>query len=159
MQITIVGVGKIKEKFMIKAIDEYKKRLTRYCRLNIVEIVDEKAPENLSEKQKELIKETEGQKILSFLKDNMYVIAMDIQGRSLSSEALAEKIQQLGLKGDSNLAFIIGGSLGLSAEVINKADFRLSLSVMTFPHQLTRLILLEQIYRSFKIIKNEPYHK
>ncbi|MFA5536697.1 MAG: 23S rRNA (pseudouridine(1915)-N(3))-methyltransferase RlmH, partial [Bacillota bacterium] len=153
MQITIVAVGKIKEKFMMQAIGEYKKRLGRYCKLNIIEIADEKAPENLGVKQREQLKETEGQKILPFLKDKLYVIALDIQGEPSSSEGLAEKIRQLGLRGDSNLVFVIGGSLGLSAEIINKADFRLSLSPLTFPHQLTRLILLEQIYRSFKIIK------
>lgn len=159
MQITIIGVGKIKENFLAKAIEEYKKRLNRYCKLSIIEVPDEKAPEHLSEKQKEQIKETEGEKILPHLKENMYVVAMDIQGESLTSEALAEKIGQLGLRGNSNLAFIIGGSLGLSAGVLNRADYRLSLSAMTFPHQLTRLLLLEQIYRSFKIIKGEPYHK
>lgn len=159
MQITIIGVGKIKENFIVKAIEEYKKRLNRYCRLVIIEVPDEKAPEHLSEKEKEQIKDLEGEKILSQLKESMYVIALDIQGQALTSEGLAEKIEQLGLRGNSNLAFVIGGSLGLASGVLDRADFRLSLSAMTFPHQLTRLILLEQIYRSFKIIKGEPYHK
>ncbi|NLL19561.1 MAG: 23S rRNA (pseudouridine(1915)-N(3))-methyltransferase RlmH [Clostridia bacterium] len=159
MQITIIGVGKIKENYLVKAIDEYKKRLGRYCKLTIVEVPDVKAPESLSDKEREQVKTAEGASILSQLKDGMYVVALDIKGRMLTSEELAEKIDDLGVQGHSHLAFIIGGSLGLSEQVLKKADFRLSFSPMTFPHQLMRLILLEQIYRSFKIIKGEPYHK
>ncbi|WP_066634115.1 23S rRNA (pseudouridine(1915)-N(3))-methyltransferase RlmH [Desulfolucanica intricata] len=159
MNITIIGVGKVKEKSMVKVMDEYIKRLSRYCKLNIIEVPDKKAPENLSEKEEEQVKVVEGEGILKHVKDGMYVIALDIQGKMLSSEELAEKLEQLGIQGNSNLAFIIGGSLGLSDEVRRMADFRLSFSPMTFPHQLMRLILLEQIYRGFKIIKGEPYHK
>lgn len=157
MQITIIGVGKIKENYLVKAIEEYKKRLGRYCKLTIVEVPDVKAPENLSDKEKEQVKDAEGKSIFSQLKEGMYVIALDIQGRLLTSEELAGKIDRLGVQGYSHLAFIIGGSLGLSEQVLKRADFRLSFSPMTFPHQLMRLILLEQIYRSFKIIKGEAY--
>lgn len=159
MQITIIGVGKIKEKYLVKAVDEYKKRLGRYCKLAIVEVPDVKAPESLSDKEKEQVKITEGANILSHLKEGMYVIALDIKGQMLTSEELAARIDKLGIHGHSHLAFIIGGSLGLSEEVLQRADFRLSFSPMTFPHQLMRLILLEQIYRSFKINRGEPYHK
>lgn len=159
MNITIIGVGKVKENFMAKAIDEYTKRLSRYCKLNIIEVPDEKAPENLSEKEMEQVKGAEGENILKHVKEGMYVIALDIQGKMLSSEEMADKMEKLGLQGNSSIAFIIGGSLGLSDEVRKRADFRLSFSPMTFPHQLMRVILLEQIYRGFRIMKNEPYHK
>jgi 23S rRNA (pseudouridine1915-N3)-methyltransferase len=159
MNITIIGVGKVKENFMVKAIDEYVKRLSRYCKLNIIEVSDEKAPENLSDKEMEQVKGAEGESILKHVKEGMHVIALDIQGKMLSSEELADKMEQLGLQGNSSVAFIIGGSLGLSNEVRKRADFRLSFSPMTFPHQLMRVILLEQIYRGFRIMKNEPYHK
>lgn len=159
MNITIIGVGKVKESFMVKAIDEYVKRLSRYCKLNIIEVSDEKAPENLSEKEMEQVKGAEGENILKHVREGMYVIALDIQGKMLSSEELADKMEQLGLQGNSSVAFIIGGSLGLSNDVRKRADFRLSFSPMTFPHQLMRVILLEQIYRGFRIMKNEPYHK
>ncbi|MFT9496492.1 23S rRNA (pseudouridine(1915)-N(3))-methyltransferase RlmH [Anaerosolibacter sp.] len=159
MNISIIGVGKVKENFMAKAIDEYTKRLSRYCKLNIIEVPDEKAPENLSEKEMEQVKGAEGENILKHVKEGMYVIALDIQGKMLSSEELADKMEKLGLQGNSSIAFIIGGSLGLSDEVKKRADFRLSFSPMTFPHQLMRVILLEQIYRGFRIMKNEPYHK
>ncbi|MDF2547699.1 MAG: rRNA ((1915)-N(3))-methyltransferase RlmH [Anaerosolibacter sp.] len=159
MNISIIGVGKVKENFMAKAIDEYTKRLSRYCKLNIIEVPDEKAPENLSQKEMEQVKGAEGENILKHVKEGMYVIALDIQGKMLSSEELADKMEKLGLQGNSSIAFIIGGSLGLSNEVRKRADFRLSFSPMTFPHQLMRVILLEQIYRGFRIMKNEPYHK
>ncbi|MBB6214521.1 23S rRNA (pseudouridine1915-N3)-methyltransferase [Anaerosolibacter carboniphilus] len=159
MNITIIGVGKVKENFMVKAIDEYAKRLSRYCKLNIIEVSDEKAPENLSDKEMEQVKAAEGENILKHVKEGMYVIALDIQGKMLSSEELADKMEKLGLQGNSSVAFIIGGSLGLSNEVRKRADFRLSFSPMTFPHQLMRVILLEQIYRGFRIMKGEPYHK
>lgn len=159
MQITIIGVGKIKEGFMIKAIGEYQKRLGRYCRLHILEVPDEKAPVNLSHKEMEQVKGLEGERILGLVREGMYVIALDIQGKFLSSEELAGRVEQLGVQGNSNLVFIIGGSLGLSGQVLKRADFCLSFSPMTFPHQLMRLLLLEQLYRSFKIIKGEAYHK
>ncbi|MFZ5968301.1 MAG: 23S rRNA (pseudouridine(1915)-N(3))-methyltransferase RlmH [Bacillota bacterium] len=159
MNVTIISVGKIKEKYLVQAINEYTKRLSRYCKLNIIEISDEKAPENLSDKEMEQIKRTEGENLLKHIKDGMYVIALDIQGKMLSSEELAERLDKLAVQGNSSLAFLIGGSLGLSDEVLQRADFRLSFSPMTFPHQLMRVILLEQIYRGFRIIKGEPYHK
>ena len=158
MQITIISVGKLKEKYLIEGIEEYSKRLSKYTKLNIIEVPDEHAPESLSAKDKIIIKEKEGKKILSKLKDS-FVIALVIEGKQLSSIELANKIEEIKTYHSSNITFIIGGSLGLSNEVIKKAKFKLSFSNMTFPHQLMRLILLEQIYRSFRINKNEPYHK
>ena len=159
MRINIVCVGKIKEKYLKLGIDEFKKRLSKYCKLEIIELEDEKAPENLSDKEMLMIKEKEGKKILSKIKDNSYVIALAIDGKNLSSEELAETINKLGVRGISNITFVIGGSLGLSDEVLSRADYKLSFSKMTFPHQLFRVMLLEQIYRAFRIMKNEPYHK
>ena len=147
MNISIVVVGKIKEKYLKLGIDEFKKRLSKYCKLEIIELDDEKAPENLSVKEMEIIKDKEGKKILGKIKHNSYVIALAIDGKGLSSEELA------------SLCFIIGGSLGLSDEVLGRADYRLSFSRMTFPHQMMRLILLEQIYRAYRINNGEPYHK
>ena len=145
MRINIVCVGKIKEKYLKLGIDEFKKRLSKYCKLEIIELEDEKAPENLSDKEMLMIKEKEGKKILSKIKDNSYVIALAIDGKNLSSEELAETINKLGVRGISNITFVIGGSLGLSDEVLSRADYKLSFSKMTFPHQLMRLILLEQV--------------
>ena len=145
MRINIVCVGKIKEKYLKLGIDEFKKRLSKYCKLEIIELEDEKAPENLSDKEMLMIKEKEGKKILSKIKDNSYVIALAIDGKNLSSEELAETINKLGVRGVSNITFVIGGSLGLSDEVLSRADYKLSFSKMTFPHQLMRLILLEQV--------------
>ena len=159
MRINIVCVGKIKEKYLKLGIDEFKKRLSKYCKLEIIELDDEKAPENLSDKEMEMIKDKEGKKILSKIKDNSYVIALAIDGKNLSSEELADTINKLGIRGVSNITFVIGGSLGLSDEVLSRADYKLSFSKMTFPHQLMRLILLEQVYRSYRINKGEPYHK
>ncbi len=159
MNITIIAVGKIKEKYLVNAINEYKKRLNRYCKINIIEVPDEKAPENLTEKQMEQVRKIEGQSILKYIKDRVYVIVLDIQGKMLPSEAFSDKLQTLGVQGHGHIFLIIGGSLGLSDEVKKRSDFKLSFSPMTFPHQLMRLILLEQIYRAFKIIKGEPYHK
>ena len=159
MRINIVCVGKIKEKYLKLGIDEFKKRLSKYCKLEIIELEDEKAPENLSDKEMLMIKEKEGKKILSKIKDNSYVIALAIDGKNLSSEELAETINKLGVRGISNITFVIGGSLGLSDEVLSRADYKLSFSKMTFPHQLFRVMLLEQVYRAFRIMKNEPYHK
>lgn len=159
MRINIVCVGKIKEKYLKLGIDEFKKRLSKYCKLEIIELEDEKAPENLSDKEMLIIKEKEGKKILSKIKDNSYVIALAIDGKNLSSEELAQTINKLGVRGVSNITFIIGGSLGLSDEVLSRADYKLSFSKMTFPHQLMRLILLEQVYRAYRINNGEPYHK
>ena len=159
MRINIVCVGKIKEKYLKLGIDEFKKRLSKYCKLEIIELEDEKAPENLSDKEMLMIKEKEGKKILSKIKDNSYVIALAIDGKNLSSEELAETINKLGVRGISNITFVIGGSLGLSDEVLSRADYKLSFSKMTFPHQLMRLILLEQVYRDYRINNGEPYHK
>jgi 23S rRNA (pseudouridine1915-N3)-methyltransferase len=158
MKITIITVGKIKEKYLKEGILEYSKRLSKYTKLEIIEVPDEHAPENLSIKDIEIIKDKEGNKILSKLKDS-YIIALTIDGKPLSSIELANKIEDIKTYHSSNITFIIGGSLGLSNEVVRKANFKLSFSSMTFPHQLMRLILLEQIYRSFRINSNEPYHK
>lgn len=159
MKITVVCVGKIKEKFFTQAIDEYTKRLSRYCKLAIVELPDEKTPDNASEQVNAAIKDKEGERILSAVKPDDYVIALAIEGKMLDSVELSEKIDKLGISGTSSIAFVIGGSLGLSKNVLDRADFKLSFSKMTFPHQLMRVILLEQIYRAYRIMKNEPYHK
>ena len=159
MNITVIGVGKIKEKYLKMGIDEFKKRLSKYCKLDIIELDDEKAPEKLSEKEMIMVKDKEGKKILSKVKDNSYVIALAIDGKNLSSEELADKMSDLTVRGNSSITFVIGGSLGLSDAVLDRADYKLSFSKMTFPHQMMRLILLEQIYRAFRINNNEPYHK
>lgn len=159
MKITLVCVGKIKEKFFTDAIGEYEKRLSRYCKLEIVQVPDEKTPDKASEAQERQIKEREGQRILAQIRDDAYVIALAIEGEMLSSEKLAEKIAGLGIRGESQIVFVIGGSLGLSESVMKRADYALSFSRMTFPHQLMRVVLLEQIYRSYRIINREPYHK
>lgn len=159
MNINIIAVGKLKEKYFREAIDEYSKRLSKYCKLEIIEVSDEKAPDNYSKAEEEMVKIKEGQEILKHIKADTYVIALEIMGRMLSSEGLADFIDNLGIRGKSSIAFIIGGSLGLSQEVIKRADYHLSFSPMTFPHQLMRVILLEQIYRGFRIVKGEPYHK
>ena len=159
MHISIICVGKIKEKFFTGAVDEYKKRLSRYCKLDIIEVADEKTPDGASEIVEEQIRVKEGERILKNIKDDGFVVTLEIKGEMLSSEQLAAKIDQLGIRGVSHVQFIIGGSLGLSKEVMARSDYRLSFSRMTFPHQLMRVILLEQIYRSYRIIKGEPYHK
>jgi 23S rRNA (pseudouridine1915-N3)-methyltransferase len=159
MNITIISVGKLKEKYLKQAIDEYSKRLSRYCKLEIIELPDEKTPDNASEKEELQIKDKEGDLILSKTKDNMFVVAMDLKGENLTSEKFAGFIENCGVMGNSNIAFIIGGSLGLSQSVIKRANYKLCFSKMTFPHQLFRVMLLEQIYRAFRIMKNEPYHK
>lgn len=159
MNITIISVGKLKEKYLKDAIAEYSKRLTRYCKLDIMELQDEKTPDNASEKEEELIKEKEGKAILSKIKENAFVIAMDLKGKQLTSEEFAGFIENQGVIGNSNIVFVIGGSLGISQEVIKRANQKICFSKMTFPHQLFRVMLLEQIYRGYRIIKNEPYHK
>ncbi len=159
MRISVVCVGKIKEKYLKLGIDEFSKRLSKYCKLEVIELDDEKAPENLSDKEMMMIKEKEGKKILSKIKDNSHVIALAIDGKNLSSEELADTIDNLGVRGTSHIVFVIGGSLGLSDDVIRRANYKLSFSKMTFPHQLMRLILLEQVYRAYRINNGEPYHK
>ena len=159
MKITLITVGKIKEKYLRDAIAEYSKRLSKYCKLEIVEVADEKTPDHASETVENAIREKEGERILRYVKDDAYVITLEIGGRMLGSEELAEKIERLGIQGKSHIIFIIGGSLGLGPKVMKKSDYALSFSKMTFPHQLMRVILLEQIYRSYRIISGEPYHK
>lgn len=159
MNITIIAVGKLKEKYLKLAIDEYVKRLGRYCKVNILELPDEKTPDNASEKEELLIKEREGKLILSKIKERSYVIALDLNGKQLSSEEFARFIHINGVQGNSNIVLVIGGSLGLSIDVLNRADYKLCFSKMTFPHQLFRVMLLEQVYRGFRIVNGEPYHK
>ncbi|WP_099360732.1 23S rRNA (pseudouridine(1915)-N(3))-methyltransferase RlmH [Fredinandcohnia onubensis] len=159
MNITIVTIGKLKEKYLIQGINEYLKRLTAYAKVDMIELADEKAPENLSESEMEQVKQKEGERILSKLSDDTHVIALAIEGKMKSSEQLADDLENLATYGKSKIAFIIGGSLGLSKDVMKRANDTLSFSKMTFPHQLMRLILVEQVYRAFRIIRNEPYHK
>lgn len=159
MNISIISVGKLKEKYLKLGIEEFAKRLSKYCKLDMIELDDEKCPENLSEKDMLIVKDKEGKKILSKTKNNSYVIALAIDGKNLSSEELADTISKLGVRGYSHITFIIGGSLGLSDEVLKRSDYKLSFSKMTFPHQMMKLILLEQVYRAFRINNNEPYHK
>ena len=159
MKITILCVGKIKEKFYRDAVAEYEKRLSRYCRFEVIEVADEKTPDHASENMELLIKEKEAERMEKYLPDSAYVIALAIEGKKLTSEKLAEKIDSLGISGTSHLVFLIGGSLGMSDRLLKRADYLLSFSDMTFPHQLMRVILLEQIYRSYRIIHGEPYHK
>lgn len=159
MKIRIICVGKIKENFYKDAILEYSKRLSRYCILEVVEVEDEKTPDKAGANECFLIKKKEGQRILSHIRDNDYIVTLEIEGKKVTSPGLAKKLEEITILGNSTIDFIIGGSLGLSDEVKNKADFKLSFSDMTFPHQLMRVILLEQIYRAFKINSNEPYHK
>lgn len=159
MKITVITVGKIKEKYLKDAIQEYSKRLSKYCKLEIVEVADEKTPDQASETVGNAIRSKEAERILKYVKEDAFVITLEIQGTLLTSEELADKIDKLGVKGTSHIIFIIGGSIGLGEEVLRKSDFALSFSKMTFPHQLMRVILLEQIYRSYRIISNEPYHK
>ena len=159
MKITLITVGKIKEKYLKDAIAEYIKRLSRYCKLEIVEVADEKTPDNASDTVEDAIRDKEGERILKYIKEDAYVITLEIAGKMLTSEEMAEKIEKLGVQGTSHIIFIIGGSIGLGREILKRSDYALSFSKMTFPHQLMRVILLEQIYRSYRIINHEPYHK
>lgn len=159
MKITVLCVGKIKESYFKDAIAEYSKRLSRYLKLEITEVADEKTPDKASPAEEAQIKETEGKRLLSHLKEDSYIIALAIDGKALSSTGLAETIDRLGVQGVSHITFVIGGSLGLSEEVLSKAKYKLSFSAMTFPHQLMRVILLEQVYRACRINAGEPYHK
>ncbi len=163
MKITIACVGKIKEPFYREAVAEYEKRLSRYCRLEVMEVPDEKTPDSASGRREHQIKEREAEKLLSRLEKSLtegaFVCALAIDGRELDSEALSETIERLGISGVSHIIFLIGGSLGMADKLLEKADMKLSFSKMTFPHQLMRVILLEQIYRSYRIMNGEPYHK
>lgn len=159
MKITIITVGKIKEKYLRDAIAEYTKRLSKYCKLEIVEVADEKTPDHASETVEEMIRAKEAERILKYIKDDAYVITLEIKGKMLTSEELADKVDTLGVQGISHITFVIGGSIGLGEEVLKRSDYALSFSKMTFPHQLMRVILLEQIYRSYRIIMGQPYHK
>ena len=156
MKITLITVGKIKEKYLKDAIAEYSKRLSRYCKLEIVEVADEKTPDNASATVEDAIRD---KRILKYIKEDAYVITLEIAGKMLTSEEMAEKIEKLGVQGTSHIIFIIGGSIGLGREILKRSDYALSFSKMTFPHQLMRVILLEQIYRSYRIMNHEPYHK
>lgn len=158
MKITICCVGRVKEKYFTEAIKEYSKRLGKYVNLEIAEVADEKCPETLSAKEEVQVKAKEGERLLKVIKDS-YVVALTLDGKKMTSEGLAKFFEDTMVGGVSHISFVIGGSLGLSDEVIKRADFKLSFSDMTFPHQLMRVILLEQIYRAQRIIKNEPYHK
>ena len=159
MRITILTVGKIKEKYLRDAIAEYSKRLSRYAKLEIIEVADEKTPDNASETVETNIKNKEAERLLKYIRDDDYLITLEIKGKQLTSEELAQKIDVLGVQGTSHIIFAIGGSLGLGEEVLKRSNYALSFSKMTFPHQLMRVILLEQIYRSYRIISGEPYHK
>jgi len=159
MNITIITVGKLKEKYLKQGIDEYLKRLTPYAKVKIVEVPDEQAPDNLSEAEIEDVKRKEGSKILSKIGADEYVITLEIEGKQLSSEEFAKKLDELATYGKSKVSFVIGGSHGLSEEVKKRSNYAMSFSKMTFPHQLMRLVLVEQIYRVFRIIRGEPYHK
>lgn len=159
MKITLITVGKIKETYLKAAIAEYSKRLSTYCKLEIIEVADEKTPEQRSDHQTQGILAKEAERILKAVKEDSFVITLEIEGIQLSSEEFAEKMENLAVSGVSHITFIIGGSLGLGREVCQRADFSLSFSKMTFPHQLMRVILLEQIYRGYRIIAGAPYHK
>ena len=159
MKITLITVGKIKEKYLKDAISEYSKRLSRYCKLEIIEVADEKTPDNASQIVEDGIRDKEGERILKYVKEAAFVVTLEIKGKLLTSEELADKIETLGIQGTSHIIFIIGGSIGLGNEVLKRSNYALSFSKMTFPHQLMRVILLEQIYRSYRIINHEPYHK
>ena len=159
MKIKLVTVGKLKEKYLIQGINEYLKRLNSYAKMEIIEVPDEKAPEKLSDAEMLQVKEKEGQRILGKINDNEYVFVLAINGKQLSSEEFSKEIEQLGISGKSNLTFVIGGSLGLSDSVLQRSNQQISFGRLTYQHQLMRLVLVEQIYRGFRIMKGEPYHK
>ncbi|CAD5899470.1 23S rRNA (pseudouridine1915-N3)-methyltransferase [Carnobacterium maltaromaticum] len=159
MNIKIITVGKLKEKYLKMGIDEYTKRLGAYCKIELIEVPDEKAPEKLSEAEMLQVKEKEGERILAKIPENAYVFALAIEGKQRTSEEFSKEIEQLGIQGKSNLVFVIGGSLGLSQAVMKRSNTPISFGKMTLPHQLMRLVLVEQIYRGFRIMKGEPYHK
>ena len=159
LRVNLICIGRIKEKYWNDAIAEYSKRLSRYCKLNIIEVADEKTPDNAPAAIEEQIKKKEGERILQNIDPGAYVCALAINGKKYSSESFSEYIGNLGVQGVSHIQFVIGGSLGLSSEVLSRADSKISFSDMTFPHQMMRVILLEQIYRAYRIMRGEPYHK
>ena len=159
MNIKIITVGKLKEKYLKMGIAEYAKRLSAYCKMELIEVPDEKAPEKLSEAEMVQVKEKEGERILAKIPDQAFVFALAIEGKQRTSEEFAKEIEQLGVQGKSTIVFVIGGSLGLSDAVMKRSNTPISFGKMTLPHQLMRLVLIEQIYRGFKIARNEPYHK
>jgi 23S rRNA (pseudouridine1915-N3)-methyltransferase len=159
VNITIVTVGKLKEKYLKMGIEEYEKRLRSYAKIQLAEVPDEKAPEQLSDAEMEMVKKKEGERILSKVPADAHMIALAIEGKQRSSEELAANLESLMTYGKSKVVFVIGGSLGLHDDVLKRADEKLSFSKMTFPHQLMKLVLMEQVYRAFRIMKNEPYHK
>lgn len=159
MKITILAVGKLKEKYWKQAISEYEKRLSAYSKIEIIEVPDEKAPENMSDKEIEQVKEKEGQRLLAKIKPQATVITLEIQGKMLSSEGLAEEMQRRMTQGQSDFVFVIGGSNGLHEDVLQRSNYALSFSKMTFPYQMMRVVLIEQVYRAFKIMRGEAYHK
>lgn len=159
MNIKIITVGKLKEKYLKQGIAEYIKRLGSYCKLEIIEVNDEKAPENLSEKEMEQVKDKEGERILAKISENSYVFALAINGKQYDSVEFSKTIEQLGIRGKSDLVFVIGGSIGLSDAVLKRANEQISFGKLTFPHQLMRLVLVEQVYRAFRIMKGHAYHK
>lgn len=159
MKITVIAVGKIKEKFYRDAVSEYEKRLGRYCKPEIIQVEDEKTPDGASVNLTDLVKKKEAERILKYLREDAFVVVLDIRGKAYDSEEFADQIESLATRGVSHIQFVIGGSLGLHEEVCKKADLTVSFSKMTFPHQLMRVILLEQIYRAYRIISGEPYHK
>lgn len=159
MKIRILCVGKIKEKFMREALGEYSKRLSRYIKLEITEVVDEKTPDSASEKEENQIRDKEAERVLKQIRQEDYVIALAIDGKMYDSMAFSKKLDRFGVLGRGSVVFVIGGSLGLGEQVLERADESISFSKMTFPHQLMRVILLEQIYRGYRILRNEPYHK
>ena len=159
MKISVIAVGKIKEKYLRDAVTEYSKRLSRYCKLEIIEVADEKTPDQASEAVEDAIRKKEGERLLKHIRDDMYVITLEIIGKMLTSEEFADKLKTLGVQGKSSVAFVIGGSIGLGKEVLKRSDYALSFSKMTFPHQLMRVVLLEQVYRGYRIMNGAPYHK
>lgn len=159
MNITIVTVGKLKEKYLKQGIEEYAKRLNSYVKLQLIEVADEKAPETLSDADMEIVKKKEADRILAKISPDAHVIALTIDGKMKTSEEFAASIDSLMTYGKSKIVFVIGGSLGLHSSVLQRSNDKLSFSKMTFPHQLMKLVLVEQIYRAFRIMKNEPYHK
>ncbi|MCR5202326.1 MAG: 23S rRNA (pseudouridine(1915)-N(3))-methyltransferase RlmH [Lachnospiraceae bacterium] len=159
MNITIVCVGKIKEKYFTDAISEYSKRLSKYIKLIITEVGDEKTPQFASDREEEIIRDKEGERILKAIPKDAFKVALCIDGKAFDSPGFSKYIENLQIQGVSHICFIIGGSLGLSQSVLNACNFKVSFSKMTFPHQLMRVILLEQVYRAYRIMKNEPYHK
>ncbi|MCR5268292.1 MAG: 23S rRNA (pseudouridine(1915)-N(3))-methyltransferase RlmH [Lachnospiraceae bacterium] len=159
MNIEILCVGKLKETYLKEAVNEYAKRLSRYCKLSITEVIDEKTADKQSEAQDMIVLKKEGERLKNLIRENAHVIALEISGKTMDSVSFAQYLNELSIRSVSDVQFVIGGSLGLYPDVLNRADLKLSFSEMTFPHQLMRVILLEQIYRGFRIINHEPYHK